>query len=125
MKKILLFSLAATFLSAQSISAQKKKKSKKGKTEQVAPAQKTKKGDIKNYNQVVTKDAITDEGLFKVHKVDKKFLYEIPFNKLDKDMLWVTRIAQIPTGLGGGYMNAGSKTNEQMVHWFVFKTRYY
>ncbi|SFW48659.1 zinc-dependent metalloprotease [Cellulophaga fucicola] len=123
MKKILLFSLAATFLSAQSISAQKKKKSKKGKTEQVAPAQKTKKGDIKNYSQVVTKDAITDEGLFKAHKVDKKFLYEIPFDKLDKDMLWVTRIAQIPTGLGGGYMNAGSKTNEQMVHWVRFQDK--
>ena len=123
MKKILLFSLAVTFLSAQSISAQKKKKSKKGKTEQVAPAQKTKKGDIKNYSDVVTKDAVTDEGLFKVHKVAKKYFYEIPFNRLEKDMLWVTRISQIPTGLGGGYMNAGSKTNEQMVHWVRFQDK--
>lgn len=123
MKKTLLLCVAATLFSATSITAQKKKKSKKGKTEQVTPLQKSKKGDIKNYSQVVTKDAVTDEGLFKVHKVDKKYLYEIPFNKLDKDMLWVTRIAKIPTGLGGGYMNAGSKTNEQMVNWTRFQDK--
>ncbi|MGJ8732820.1 MAG: zinc-dependent metalloprotease [Cellulophaga sp.] len=123
MKKILLLCVAATLFSATSINAQKKKKSKKGKAEQTTPLQKTKKGDIKNYNQVVTKDAITDEGLFKVHKVDKKYLYEIPFSKLNKDMLWVTRIAKIPTGLGGGYMNAGSKTNEQMVNWTRFQDK--
>ncbi|MDO6490043.1 MULTISPECIES: zinc-dependent metalloprotease [unclassified Cellulophaga] len=123
MKKILLLCVAATLFSATSINAQKKKKSKKGKAEQTTPLQKTKKGDIKNYSQVVTKDAITDEGLFKVHKVDKKYLYEIPFSKLNKDMLWVTRIAKIPTGLGGGYMNAGSKTNEQMVNWTRFQDK--
>lgn len=123
MKKILLFCLAASLFSAASTTAQKKKKSKKGKTEQTAPAQKQKKGDIKNYSQVVTKDAVTDNGLFTVHKVDKKYLYEIPFSKLNKDMLWVTRIAKIPTGLGGGYMNAGSKTNEQLVHWVRFQDK--
>ncbi|MDO6852269.1 zinc-dependent metalloprotease [Cellulophaga lytica] len=123
MKKILLFCLAASLFSAASTTAQKKKKSKKGKTEQTAPAQKPKKGDIRNYSQVVTKDAVTDNGLFTVHKVDKKYLYEIPFSKLNKDMLWVTRIAKIPTGLGGGYMNAGSKTNEQLVHWVRFQDK--
>ncbi|SNQ42640.1 zinc-dependent metalloprotease [Cellulophaga lytica] len=123
MKKILLFCIAASLFSAASTIAQKKKKSKKGKTEQTAPAQKPKKGDIKNYSQVVTKDAVTDNGLFTVHKVDKKYLYEIPFSKLNKDMLWVTRIAKIPTGLGGGYMNAGSKTNEQLVHWVRFQDK--
>ncbi|WBU90982.1 zinc-dependent metalloprotease [Cellulophaga omnivescoria] len=123
MKKILLFCLAASLFCATNTTAQKKKKSKKGKIEQTAPAQKSKKGDIKNYNQVVTNDAITDNGLFKVHKVDKKYLYEIPFSKLGKDMLWVTRISKIPTGLGGGYMNAGSKTNEQLVHWVRFQDK--
>ncbi|WP_435182314.1 zinc-dependent metalloprotease [Cellulophaga omnivescoria] len=123
MKKILLFCLAASLFCATNTTAQKKKKSKKGKTEQTAPTQKSKKGDIKNYNQVVTNDAITDNGLFKVHKVDKKYLYEIPFSKLGKDMLWVTRISKIPTGLGGGYMNAGSKTNEQLVHWVRFQDK--
>jgi len=38
-------------------------------------------------------------------------------------MLWVTRIAQIPAGLGGGYVNAGSKTNQQVVHWQRFQDK--
>ena len=38
-------------------------------------------------------------------------------------MLWVSRIAQIPSNLGGGYMNAGSKTNEQVVHWVRFQDK--
>ena len=37
-----------------------------------------KKGDIQPYSKVVTKDAKTDEGLFKGHKIDDKYLYEIP-----------------------------------------------
>lgn len=42
---------------------------------------------------------------------------------LEKDMLWVTRIAQIPSNLGGGYMNAGSKTNQQVVAWERFQNK--
>ena len=38
-------------------------------------------------------------------------------------MLWVSRIAQIPNGLGGGFVNAGSKTNEQVVHWTRFQNK--
>lgn len=102
-----------------------KKKNKKGKTVQkpVIPQKPKSKNGIKKYSEVVTKDAVTDEGLFKVHKVKKAYLYEIPFNKLNKDMLWVSRIAQIPANFGGGYMNAGSKTNEQMVHWTRFQDK--
>ena len=38
-------------------------------------------------------------------------------------MLWVSRIAQLPNGLGGGFVNAGSKTNEQVVHWQRFRDK--
>jgi len=122
MKKILLFCLAISLFSTNFTVAQKKNKSKKEKTEQNTSPVKDKDA-IKEYNQVVTKDAISDEGLFTVHKVKKTYLYEIPFDKLEKDMLWVSRIAQIPSGFGGGYMNAGSKTNEQMVHWVRFQDK--
>ena len=83
----------------------------------------SKKGAIKKYSAVITKDAVTDEGLFKVHKIENDYFYEIPFSSLEKDMLWVSRIAQIPNGLGGGYVNAGSKTNEQVVHWQRFQDK--
>ncbi|KQC33475.1 glutaminyl-tRNA synthetase [Nonlabens sp. YIK11] len=78
---------------------------------------------MKAYDKVITKEAKTDEGLFKVHQVKDKYYYEIPNNTLKKDMLLVSRIAQIPSNLGGGYMNAGSKTNEQVVSWERFQDK--
>jgi len=74
-------------------------------------------GGLKPYGEVITKAAKSDEGLFTTHKVGEKFYYEIPLNLLDKDMLLVSRIAKVPAGFGGGYVNAGSKTNEQVVRW--------
>jgi len=96
-----------------------KRKRKKDKKEVSVPPKKkeTDKNAIKPYDEVITKEAVSDSGLFHVHKIKDDFYYEIPFANLEKDMLWVSRIAQIPLGLGGGYVNAGSKTNEQVVHW--------
>jgi len=82
-----------------------------------------KKSKFKDYNKVITKEALTDEGLFKTHQVGEDYFYEIPNRLLDTDMLWVTRIAQIPSNLGGGYMNAGSKTNQQVVSWERFQNK--
>ena len=82
-----------------------------------------KKPKFKSYSKVITSDAVTDDGLFKTHQVDEDFFYEIPTDLLEKDMLWVTRIAQIPSNLGGGYMNAGSKTNQQVVSWQRFQDK--
>ncbi|MEB8346443.1 zinc-dependent metalloprotease [Flavobacteriaceae bacterium KMM 6898] len=81
------------------------------------------KNGIKNYSEVITKDAITDVGLFMVHKIKEEYYYEIPFDKLKKEMLWVSRISQLSQGLGGGYFNAGSKTNEQVVQWIRFQDK--
>jgi hypothetical protein len=72
---------------------------------------------IRNYTDVVTKDAITDAGLFNVHKVGDRYYFEIPDSLLRRDFLWITRYAAIPAGFGGGYVNAGSSVNEQMVIW--------
>jgi hypothetical protein len=55
--------------------------------------------------------------------MEQDYFYEIPFDLLEKDMLWVSRIAQIPDNLGGGYVNAGSKTNEQVVHWQRYQNK--
>ena len=61
--------------------------------------------------------AKTDSGLFLVHYLDEKFYFEIPDTLFGKDMLLVSRIAQIPQGLGGAYVNAGTKIHEQVVRW--------
>ncbi|WBL22969.1 zinc-dependent metalloprotease [Zunongwangia sp. HRR-M8] len=76
-----------------------------------------KNGDLKSYNKVITNDAISDRGLFTTHKLDNKVFFEIPDSLFNKDMLWVSRIAKAPAGYGGGYVNAGSKVNEQVVRW--------
>ncbi|MFN4762946.1 zinc-dependent metalloprotease [Gillisia sp. Q332] len=74
-------------------------------------------GDLKSYNEVITSEAKSDEGLFTTHFVGDKLYFEIPLNLLEKDMLLVSRIAKVPSGFGGGYVNAGSKVNEQVVRW--------
>lgn len=125
MKRVVLLSLLALCFTVENASAQRKSTKKKrsnNKTEVPAP-QKEDKDAIKAYHKVITKEAVSDSGLFTVHKVKKEIYYEIPFTRLKKDMLWVTRISQIPNGLGGGYINAGSKTNEQVVQWERFQDK--
>ena len=125
MRRILILTLLLAFCFTGNTYAQKRnKKKKKGTPEVVStPEKKKDKNAIKDYKDVVTKDAVTDSGLFQVHRVKKSYLYEIPFSVLKKDMLWVSRIAQIPSGLGGGFFNAGTKTNEQVVHWQRFQDK--
>jgi hypothetical protein len=75
------------------------------------------RGGIRNYTDVITKDAISDKGLFTVHKVADRYYFEIPDSLLRRDLLWITRYAAIPSGFGGGFVNAGSSVNEQLVVW--------
>ncbi|MBJ6118378.1 zinc-dependent metalloprotease [Pontibacter sp. BT310] len=97
--------------------AQKSKKKKKEKQEVAAatPAQAPKKDDglPKPYSQVITEKAVTDEGLFKVHRQDDKYYYEIPDTLLGRDMLMVSRIAKTATNIGYG----GEELNTQMLRW--------
>ncbi len=76
-----------------------------------------KKSSMKDYDELVTSSTVSDDGLFRVHRNDENFYYEIPFTLLDKDMLWVSRISKVAEGVGGGFVNAGTKTNEQVVRW--------
>lgn len=123
MKKIvsLIFVILCVLLPAEQLEAQGFFKKKK----KVAEAKPTpeKKSKFKKFNEVITKEFSADEGLFTVHSDGESYFFEIPFDHLDKDLLWVTRIAKIPSGLGGGYVNAGSKTNEQIVHWSRVKDK--
>ena len=108
--------LAISLLFSFSISAQaQKKKKNKGKEEEKKETKTP--SNIKPYGEIIKSTAVSDSGLFVVHQLDENYYYEIPFSQLDKDMLLVSRIAKIPEGLGGGYINAGSKTNEQVIHW--------
>ena len=80
------------------------------------PTEANAKGGPKPYADVVTDSSRTDEGLFTVHRVDQKLLFAIPDSLFGREMLSVSRIAQVPTDLGG-YIPAGSKAAEQTIRW--------
>jgi hypothetical protein len=61
------------------------------------------------YERVITKDAKTDEGIFKVHTIKEKVYYEIPKSELDKEFLWVSQIARTTLGVGYGGQAAGNR----------------
>src|SRR4029077_12243486 len=53
----------------------------------------------KPYKEVITDKAITDDGLFKVHKVDDKYYFEIPDSLMNRDILVVNRISKAAAGM--------------------------
>ena len=122
-KKLLIFGLFSLVLTHTAQAQLFGKKKNKNKKEATTEKPKKDKNGIKKYGDVITEDAVIDDGLFKVHQMEQDYFYEIPFDLLEKDMLWVSRIAQIPDNLGGGYVNAGSKTNEQVVHWQRYQNK--
>lgn len=125
MKNLCLFALLiGGLINPLNMSAQSKKNTKKNKNQVETPAPEKKKEEaIKPYDKVVTKDAVTDEGLFKIHKIKEKYFFEIQDSLLNKDMLLVSRMSKLPSNLGGGYVNAGSKTNEQLITWERFQDK--
>ncbi len=71
------------------------------------------KDDIQPYDKVITKEAKTDDGLFKVHKIDDSYFYEIPDSLFEREMLMVTCIAKTASGLRFG----GGKQDESVLRW--------
>jgi hypothetical protein len=61
------------------------------------------------YAQVITSAAKTDEGIFKVHRINDTLFYEIPQAQLDKDFLWNTQIKKTTLGVGYGGQAVGSR----------------
>jgi hypothetical protein len=117
MTKKLLTSLLALLLIVGVSSTAEAQKKKKKKNQPVAPTPppKPKKGEIQPYNKVVTKEAITDEGLFKVHTIDdEKFLFEIPDSLFERELLMVTRIAK---NTSNNRSFGGQKANTQVLRW--------
>jgi hypothetical protein len=117
MRKLVLLLVTFSFFIPLQINAQRAKSKKDSKKTQTPEPD----NKILKYSDFVTKETKTDDGLFKVHATKDKYYYEIPNQFLGKEMLLVTRIKDIPAGLGGGYVNAGSKINEQVVIWEKYK----
>ncbi len=65
------------------------------------------------YSEVVTEEAVTDSGMVHVHRVDDRWLFEIPEEILGREILLVSRLASVPEGMGYG----GQKANTQVIRW--------
>jgi hypothetical protein len=68
------------------------------------------------YNQVVTDRAVSDGGGITVHKVDDRYLFEVPDTVVGRDFLLVSRIAGVPVNVGG-FLSAGTSVGERLVRW--------
>jgi len=77
-------------------------------------AQQDRDSDERSYDDIVTEDAVSDDGLFTVHKVDDAYYFEVPDSLLDLDMLLISRVASVQAGMGG-FLAAGAAVNRQMV----------
>ncbi|MEM6964424.1 MAG: zinc-dependent metalloprotease [Bacteroidota bacterium] len=97
--------------------AQLFKKNKKNKTETPKKdKKKNKDSKVKPYDEVITEKAISDEGLFTVHKVGSKNYFEIPDDILEKEILIVSRISGFVKNLNFG--GAGVKSRpQQVIRW--------
>ncbi len=65
------------------------------------------------YADVVTAEAVTDSGMVHIHRVDDTYLFELPNEILDREILLVSRTARVPAGMGYG----GLKLNTQTFRW--------
>jgi hypothetical protein len=109
MMSVFVFSSQDTF--AQS---KKKKKADKNAIVKVEPKTADTKKEPKPYNKVIDTTAVTQVGLITVHKMDNKYLFEIPDSILGSEIMSITRYSKTPAG---GGIFGGEEINRQVVRW--------
>ena len=99
----LLIILALIFINPNIYSQKKPEKSDKEKKE-------------KTYSDIITDKALTDHGVFDVHKIEDKYFFEINDSLLGRDMMMVTRVVKMATELP----LRAHKLSEQVLRWEKF-----
>lgn len=112
-------SLTILFLSvliSPEIVAQSSKKSKSNNNTVAKAEAKPADGkkEPKPYKKVIDSTAVTQKGLIDVHKMDNKYLFEIPDSLLGSEMMTITRYSKTPAG---GGIFGGEEINRQVVRW--------
>jgi hypothetical protein len=70
----------------------------------------------KPYSEVITSKAITDEGLFNVHKVEDKYYFEIGDSMFGREILVVNRISKAAAGMRNGFFGyAGDEVGRNVI----------
>ncbi len=115
-KKLTLFIVFLLIFSAPETFAQsrKKRKADKNAIAKVDTKASDAKKEPKPYKKVIDSSAVTQRGLIDVHKVDNKYLFEIPDSILGSEMMTITRYSKTPAG---GGIFGGEEINRQVVRW--------
>lgn len=64
----------------------------------------------KSYKEVINEKAISQKGLFYVHKVDEKYYFEVADSLLGREILVVVRFSKVANGVGYGGEIANQNT---------------
>ena len=90
--KLKLYPIATFVLAMLTVNCASTKQKKKNASAATEEKQEKSKSDLKAYDKVITKEAVSDSGLFTVHKVEDDYFYEIPDSLFNREMLMVSRI---------------------------------
>jgi len=83
-----------------------KKKKKKTEDEETKDTEK-KKSELKNYDEIITSEAISKNGVIDIHRVKKDYYFELDKNLLERDFLLVNKISKVPTEINELGFNKG------------------
>src|SRR5262245_17189792 len=115
MRMLLAPVLAALMLSLSSGYSQDPPKKKGGPDTAPPPREKfgpklpTGPVELRKYEDVITKEAKSQKGVFDVHQVAEKYYFEMPQAAFERLMLWQAEVAKGPGGGSWGGSTLGSE----------------
>lgn len=118
MKNLCIFSLFFVFTFTGVLNAQTDSTKAKTDTAKVKkPSTTDKKPEkMKAYKDVITSKAVSDEGVFSVHKIEDKYYFEIPDRMLRKEFLLVSRLTKAAAEMRSGNTGyAGDQIGQSVV----------
>lgn len=93
-----------------------KKKTTKTASQTKDDATKTKKeGKFKPYSEIIKDTLNTQNGLFKVHHIDKNYYFEIPFHLEGRDFLVVNKLSKVTGELNEAGLNKGINYQNKVI----------
>ncbi|TCC87963.1 DUF5117 domain-containing protein [Pedobacter frigiditerrae] len=112
---VLATALLTISVASCSIIKKKKKVAPVNATTAVAkPKVDTVKNALKPYDEIITAKAVTQKGLFTVHKLNDKYFFEISNQLLKKEILAVNRLSKSTPGAGN---YGGEEVSSHIVYW--------
>ena len=103
---LILLCIAALFAAGPALA---QKPERDGPPDKADNDKKKEKEKPKPYDEVITEEMISDPGLFIVHRDGDDVYYEIPVAELDKEMVWVSQLAETQAGFSWAGMPLGNR----------------